>query len=192
MQRPLVVILALLCVGQLALSLIQRAYTRDPASIPIAVTDTTPGGDSRPNLIDSQQRKAKTLVAHESGSMADDGEAQPIAAPQSAGKDPFKPFFTLRDDRAPHSSVELTDVALKDIRVTAVLHTATGRASASVETVHGRTFVVVPGSPIGTKGGRVTEISPLGVVVSEPGSQVMEADGGSEITTVLQLYRRQR
>jgi hypothetical protein len=188
MRRYLFVFLALLCIAQLALSLIQRSYSREPLAVPIATTERIISDeDRRSGVTNPTEEESRILLASSIGASLDSKVLPPAAQDATVRRDPFAPFFRVTGRDVSESSVALTDVDLKDIRVTAILHTATGKASASVETAAGRAFIISQGSPIGTKGGRVSDISAARVVISEPASRDAITGSAPELITVLTL-----
>lgn len=193
MRRYFFVLLALLCIAQLALSLIQRSYRGGPLSVPIATTERLVSAeDESPSVTHPTKKEAMLLLARSADASLESKDMSPAAAETTVKRDPFAPFFRVKGRDTSASSLTLTDVDLKDIRVTAILHTASGKTSASVETPTGRSFIIVKGSPIGTRGGRVTDISAARVVISEPASGDPTTDSVPDLITVLTLREERK
>jgi hypothetical protein len=193
MRKYFFVLLAILCIGQLALSLIQRSYDRGALLLPVSTSNSpvsVEGENSR--LATTAADVARRVSASSSEASSDNKDVHRAAPDNSVRRDPFAPFFAVKGPDTLPSSLTLTDVELKEVRVTAILRTASGKASASVETAAGRSFVIAQGSPIGTNGGRVTEISPTSIVVSEPAPKDSIADSESELITILHLREQQK
>lgn len=101
-----------------------------------------------------------------------------VALGGAAARDPFVPFFKVRGDEVGGAKGELTSYELDQLKVTAVIRTAVGTSSASLESRDGRSFIVRPGTKIGVRGGTVEEITSSGVVV------VREVGGIDGVTVV--------
>jgi hypothetical protein len=97
--------------------------------------------------------------------------------------DPFAPFFAIKGNGATGSPPTLGDIDLREVRLTAILRTTEGNASASIETPQGHSFLISVGSIVGVKRGRVLAITPTKVVISESTSD----NEAPESTTFLEL-----
>jgi hypothetical protein len=93
--------------------------------------------------------------------------SQDIQAP-TASRDPFVPFFSIRDRNRGGKTPAITDYELSELRLAAIISDSYGKRSASVEASDGKSFIVKVGSVIGDNGGEIKEITSSKIVISEP------------------------
>lgn len=83
-------------------------------------------------------------------------------------RDPFVPFFSIRNNSRGDGAGSLTDYDVSELRVAAIVSDGAGNRSASIEASDGKSFIVRVGTKIGENGGRVETITATTIVISEP------------------------
>jgi Tfp pilus assembly protein PilP len=135
---------------------VKQAPEADRASLK---TESSTGGDSR-----------KPPKASGGASQVPTGKeiAQPAAlTTNGAQRNPFVPFFSIKQGGSNASTSTPADFELAELRVTAIIKDSQGNYSASVKAPNERNFIVKVGSTIGLHGGRVSSITDSKIIVSE-------------------------
>jgi Tfp pilus assembly protein PilP len=91
-----------------------------------------------------------------------------------SSRDPFVPFFAIRNNNQGDPAYPLTHYSLQDLRVTAIIGDSSGNRSASIEAHDGKSFIVRVGARVGDSGGRVERITPSAIVIVEPRDSSIE------------------
>jgi Tfp pilus assembly protein PilP len=110
------------------------------------------------------------------------------AVKKSGSRDPFVPFFTIRNNSKGDSAHPLTNYSLSDLRVVAIIGDSTGNRKASVEAHDGKSFIVRVGTYIGDSGGRVDTITASTIVIVEPRDSSTGISGATVRELSLKTY----
>lgn len=138
---------------------------------PIRSGELVPSMADASDLTSDKASKASNAEARASR------EKEPEAKKDTSTRDPFVPFFSIRNNSRSDSSVSLTEYDVSELRVAAIVSDAAGNRSASVEATDGKSFIVRVGTKIGENGGRVENITSTTIVISEPAGSTFGSQG---------------
>ena len=200
MKQRLVFLVALVCIAQLGFVVLTEVnrYVRgrsqqgfavvtqnvppkllpdtDRASLKAGAADSS----NQRKLANATQRKLETPAKNE-------GAKSPLTAANREPRDPFVPFFSIKQGGGNAATSTPADFELSELRVTAIIKDSQGNYSASVKAPNERNFIIKVGSLIGLNGGKVTAITDSKILVSE--SSDAGVDGSSTALKELVLKR---
>jgi hypothetical protein len=102
-----------------------------------------------------------------------------------APRDPFVPFFSIKQSSEHSSSSTLADFELSELRLTAIIKDSQGNYSASVKAPNERNFIIKVGSLIGLNGGKVSAITDSKILVLESSDAGVEGSSTAPKELVL-------
>lgn len=137
-------------------------------------------GELTPVLVEAPEDTGSLPENESLGSRVKSSKLQEEPIP---ARDPFIPFFSIRDNSVNNTGQALTSYSLSELRVAAIVGDQLGNRSASVETSDGKSFIVKVGIKIGKNGGRIQAITETSIVISEPA----ESGVGSSQETIRNL-----
>jgi Tfp pilus assembly protein PilP len=112
----------------------------------------------------------------------------PTPQKNATPRDPFVPFFAIRNNNQEDGAHPLTNYSLEDLRVSAIIGDSTGNRSASIEATDGKSFIVRVGARVGDHGGRVERITPTTIVIIEPRDSAVETGEATTKELSLKTY----
>lgn len=110
--------------------------------------------------------------------------SQEIAQKSAALRDPFIPFFSIRNNSRGAADHPLSNYSLKELRVTAIISDSTGNFSASIEAHDGKSFIVRVGTRVGENGGQIDKITSSTIFISEPQGSGIKGSGIKDSGTI--------
>jgi type IV pilus assembly protein PilP len=200
MNQRVVFFIAIACIAQLGLVLIGQAF-RQPASSPspsfsgVSVSSNTDKSlpvDTRASLkaasTNTERKNSSTSrsstdspTSTTSAAKIDAGSAsmppkglQAVSAVTGEQRNPFVPFFTIKQSAGDTSASTPESFELSELRLVATIRGPDGTYSASVETPTGKSFIIKVGSAIGTNRGQVRSISESKILISEPSADAID------------------
>jgi Tfp pilus assembly protein PilP len=188
-KQRLIYIVAILCLAQLAVTASRQL--QDGSSDLNSLVSQAQSLLAQARSIGKDAAKTTTSSIDPSSSRAKNTNS--LSSAPAKSRDPFVPFFSLRNRDRGGNAVALTDYGLSEMRVAAIISDSSGNRSASVETSDGKSFIVKVGSLIGDNGGEIKEISQGKLVISEPASlfpddtKIEAPSTGSETTVTKEL-----
>jgi hypothetical protein len=200
MKQRLVFFIALVCIAQLGFVILteinryvsgrsQQSFTVVSRSASVKDSSEADRASLKTESTTGEKQTNPSKAAENTSKVSAEREIKKSAdiAAKGEQRNPFVPFFSIKQGGSNASTSTPADFELSELRVTAIIKDSQGAYSASVKAPNERNFIVKVGSTIGLNGGRITSITDSKIVVSESSDE--GADNGSAATKELLLKR---